>query len=276
MFSKHLDLGRPLKTSSWRKIAIGTWRTAGDPSVYGSMEMDVERAMIYIRKMSEKTGTKITFTHFLGKAVALTLEKHPEINCVLRFGRLYPRKSIDIFFQVAIDESGKELSGVTIRNANHKSLVEMANEMKTQVEAVRKKGDPVFSKTKKLMSRIPGFFIHTAIQWTGFLMYSLNLWSPLLGSPKDPFGSVMITSIGSLGLDTAFAPLVPYSRIPMLLAVGTIKEIPVVKDGKITIAQVSNLCGTFDHRLIDGMHASHIVKTLQKIFAHPEGELGPL
>ena len=105
-------------------------------------------------------------------------------------------------------------------------------------------------------------------------MYSLNLWSPVLGLPKDPFGSMMLTNVGALGLDAGFAPLVTYSRVPLLIAVGAVKDTPVVRDGKIEIAPMCRLCATFDHRLIDGMHASHMVRTLQRIFANPEKELG--
>jgi pyruvate dehydrogenase E2 component (dihydrolipoamide acetyltransferase) len=84
----------------------------------------------------------------------------------------------------------------------------------------------------------------------------------------------MITSIGSLGLDMAFAPLVPYSRVPLLIAVGVVQDTPVVRDGRIEVAKVSRLCVTLDHRLIDGMHASHMAKTLLATFANPEKELG--
>ena len=38
--SRNIDLGPALRTSSWRKIAIGTWKTAGDPSVYGILDLN--------------------------------------------------------------------------------------------------------------------------------------------------------------------------------------------------------------------------------------------
>ncbi len=83
----------------------------------------------------------------------------------------------------------------------------------------------------------------------------------------------MVTNIGSLGLDTAFAPLVPYSRVPVLLAVGSAMDRPWVREGKLCVAKVLRICVTLDHRLIDGVHASHMAKTVQKIFADPEREL---
>jgi hypothetical protein len=122
---------------------------------------------------------------------------------------------------------------------------------------------------KTSMKLLPGFLAHFFVNLTGHIMYGLNVWSPLLGVPKDPFGSAMVTNVGSLGLETAFVPLVPYSRCPLLLAVAAIKEKTVVKNGKIEIAKTLQICATFDHRIIDGVHASHMVRTIHQVFANP-------
>jgi pyruvate dehydrogenase E2 component (dihydrolipoamide acetyltransferase) len=274
LLTRNAELGPALRISSWRKVAIGTWRSAGDPSIYGIAEVDVAPALAYLERIRAKTGTKVTLTQFTGKAVAMTLAQHPEINCILRFGRLYPRRNVDVFYQVASDSSGKDLSGMTIRNADRKSIAETALEMQARAERIRSQGDPEFRKMKSTMGLLPGILSRYVLGFAGWLMYTLNLWTPLLGSPRDPFGSCMITSIGSLGLDMAFAPLVPYSRVPLLIAVGAARETPVARDGKLGVALISRLCVTIDHRLIDGMHAAKMSRTLLGIFADPERTLG--
>ncbi|MEO5970900.1 MAG: 2-oxo acid dehydrogenase subunit E2 [Bdellovibrionia bacterium] len=273
-FSKHLNLGPALKISPWRKIAIGTWKTAGDPSVYGTVEVDVIPALAYLEKLNQNSEIKVTFTHFVGKVVAQAISEHPEINCILRFGRLYPRKTVDIFFQVATDTYGKDLSGTTIREADKKSVLQIAKEMQGSIQKIRNQGDPDFRRMKNTLGLIPGFFVSAAIKFTSLFLYTLNIWSAIFGSPKDPFGSVMITSIGSIGMDMAFAPLVPYSRVPALLAVGMIRDTPVIREGRVEVGKTVLLCATIDHRVIDGMHASRMVKTLRRIFADPQKELG--
>lgn len=273
IFSRNVALGPPIRISSWRKVAIGTWRSAGDPSVYGLIEADVGPALRYLDQLALKSGRKLTFSHFVGRALAEVFQRHPEINCVLRFGRIYPRKSVDIFFQVANDSKGQDLSGLTIRHADKKTIPEIAIEMQERVSEIRQSGDPGFKRMKNLMGLIPGILAWPVVNLTGFIMYSLNIWSTLMGMPKDPFGSAMVTNIGSLGLDMAFAPLVPYSRTPILVAVGAISSRPIVRDGQIISADISRLCVTFDHRMIDGMHASHMIKTFKKILENPESEL---
>jgi pyruvate/2-oxoglutarate dehydrogenase complex dihydrolipoamide acyltransferase (E2) component len=177
---------------------------------------------------------------------------------------------VDVFFQVANDLKGNDLSGAVIRNANQKSLVTIAEEIQEQVEKIRKKGDPRFKKMKNTVGFVPSFLIAQAVNFLSFILYSLNLWSPLLGSPRDAFGSLMVSNVGTIGLDHIFAPLVPYSRVPFLLTIGTIKETPVVKNGKIDIAPIAQLGITSDHRLIDGIHGGYMLKALREIFENPE------
>ncbi len=276
LLKRNVDLGPPLKISSWRKVAIGTWKSAGDPSVYGILDLDARPALAYIEKLRQKSGVRITLSHFAGKAVAETLRRHPQINCILRFGKLYPRKDVSVFFQVATDAEGEDLSGMTVREADRKSMVEIAREMEERVRVIKERRDQSFTRMKGTFGMLPGIFSRLILGVSGFLMYTLNLWSPLLGTPRDPFGSAMITNIGSLGMDTAFAPLVPYSRVPLLIALGVAQDAPWVNQGKLEVAKVIRFCVTVDHRLIDGVHGMHMSRTVKAIFADPEKELGPI
>ena len=273
LVSRNVGLEPPLKISPWRKVAIGTWRSAGDPSVYGIIDADVTAALAYIDRLAKQTGERITLTHFIGRAIAEVCARHPEINCILRFGRLYPRSQVDIFFHVATESRGADLSGTTVRSADKKSVGEIAREMKDKVHDIRHKGDPGFKRMKGVMRLVPGFLAWPFVNVTGFILYTLNLWSPLMGMPRDPFGSAMVTNIGSLGLQTGLVPLVPYSRIPLLIAVGAVTDQPVIRNGGIEIRPVSRLGVTFDHRLIDGVHAGHMIKTFNRILHDPEKEL---
>ena len=89
------------------------------------------------------------------------------------------------------------------------------------------------------------------------------------GIPNDPFGSIMITNIGSLGLDIAYVPLVPYARVPILIAMGAVKDVPVVHKGQIVPGKIMSVNATFDHRFIDGFHASVMSRVLRQWMEHP-------
>ena len=102
-----------------------------------------------------------------------------------------------------------------------------------------------------------------------FVAYTLNLSPTWLGVPRDAFGSIMITNVGSLGLDVAYPPLVPYSRVPILLAVNAVREAPVIEEKRIVASKLMNVSVTFDHRFIDGVHAAQMAKILRSWIEDP-------
>ena len=268
----NIKLQAPKANSTFRKIAIGTWRTSFDPQVYGTLSLRMEPALEYIEAFRNRTQQRLTVTHLVSKAVAKAFEEMPDANAMLRFHRVYPREEISVFLQVAMEdaETGKpDLSGTTIHNINRLSLSEIIELMEEKVRKVRTRKDKELEKTRNTFSSLPGFLVHGFLQFTSFLLHTLNLDMSRFGLPKDTFGSVLITNIGALGLDEAYAPLVPYTRVPMVIAVGQVNDEAVVEDGEIVPGKVMKLCATFDHRFIDGSHAAILSKTIRKIFANP-------
>jgi len=273
----NLELERVENLPTFRRIAIGTWRAAYDPSVYGRMDIPMDKALAYIDAFRERTGKRVTVTHLAARAAALSLERVPEANCVLRFNRPYRRKRINIFFQVAMESDGDgaaDLSGTTVQDVNEKNLLEIINDFEGKVKKVRERKDPVLEKTRSSFRNIPFFLLFPFLQILSFLTVTLNLDLSWLGIPKDPFGSLMITNVGSLGLDVGYVPLVPYSKVPMLWALGSINDTPVVEDGEIVVRKVMSATATFDHRFIDGVQAATMAKIVRNCFRDPETHFG--
>lgn len=268
----NLELVRKDDVSSFRKIAIGTWRTAYDPSVYGTMELRMDEAMRYIAEFREKTGRRLTVSHLIAKAAAMVLKECPDANAILRWNRVYLRKRIGIFFQVVMTDGGDgrvDLSGATLYDVEQKSLLEIYDEFDDKVSKVRARKDPALEKTRGTFLGIPYLLLNPVLKLISFLSYTLNLDLARFGIPRDPFGSMMVTNIGSLGLDIGYVPLVPYSRVPILLATGAVKEKALVEDGKVTVGKVMAVNATFDHRFIDGFHAAVMSRVLRQWMENP-------
>lgn len=263
------------KTSIFRKIAMGTWQNTGDPSVYGVLEVDLFKAIPYMKELESKHQVKISPVHLVAKAISLVLIDRPEINGIIRFSRIYLRPHVDIFFQVNVPGQGNDqikqatLSGVTIRQAENKSVSEIASELNQKGQDVRDRKKDELAESQKIMTFAPWGLSKWVLNIFSFLIYDLNLNLSFLGIPRDPFGSVMITNVGSLGIDMAWAPLVPYSKVPMLLTLGSIKDSPVVVDEKIEIRPIMKIGITFDHRFMDGIHAAAMGRHFQKCFSDP-------
>jgi pyruvate dehydrogenase E2 component (dihydrolipoamide acetyltransferase) len=223
------------------------------------------------------TGRRLTVTHMMGRAVGAVLEKMPDANAILRGSHVYLRKEIAVFFQVVLEDpvTGEiDLSGMTLRQPHKKTLVEIVDECEARIAKVKAHKEKELEQSRGMLSSLPGFLVGPALRFTSWLGYDLNLRLP--GVPRDAFGSVMITNIGSIGLEEAYAPLVPYSRVPILLAVGAIEDTVAVEHGAVVPAKRMKVCATFDHRIIDGAHAAVMAKTLRAWFERPFEHFDPI
>ena len=257
--------------SSFRKIALGTWRTAYDPSIYGTLVVRMDRALDYIERFRVRTGRRLTVSHLMAKASAMALQACPEANAILRWNRIYLRKRIGVFFQVLMTDEGKaDLSGATLYDLERKSLREIVDEFEQKVAQVRRREDPSLEKTRGTFQRLPYVALRPFLRLLSFLSYTLNLDLRRLGIASDPFGSLMITNIGSLGLDTAYAPLVPFSRVPLLFAIGEAREEVLVENGHPVVGRTMSVNATMDHRVIDGFHAARIAGVLREWMENPD------
>jgi pyruvate dehydrogenase E2 component (dihydrolipoamide acetyltransferase) len=275
----NLSLVRMKELSSFRKIALGTWQTAYDPSIYGTLVLRMDRALAYIERFRVQTGRRLTVSHLMAKASAMALQACPEANAILRWNRIYLRQRIGVFFQVLMTDEGEnkpDLSGATLYDLDRKSLLEIVEEFEDKVKLVRARKDPALEKTRGTFQRIPFFLLNAFLKVLSFLSFTLNLDLRALGIASDPFGSLMITNVGSLGLDTAFAPLVPFSRVPILFAIGEARDQVLVEEGRPAVVKTMSVNATLDHRVIDGFHAARIAGVLREWMENPNSHFDVL
>lgn len=275
----HLELTEKKDISSFRKLAIGTWQTAYDPTVYGTMRIRMDKALTYIERFREVHGVRLTVTHLVAKAVAEGLKRCPDANAILRFNKIYLRDKVTLSVLVVQTDQGDgkvDLTAARIVDADKKSLKEMAAEMQDAVDKVRNRKDQALEKSKGTIGMIPFMLMNMFLKLLGFFMYTLNLDLSSLGMPKDAFGGVTITNVGSLGLDIAYVPLVPYTNTPIFVAPGAVLDMPVVEDGKVVPGKVMSLNASFDHRFIDGFHAGQLAKTVKEMMENPFEKFDPV
>ncbi len=266
--------------SSWRRMAAVAWSPPDDPTIYGTIDLDMTNALEFLRKESERTGEHLTVTHLVTKAIADTLAEHPDCNCIIRRGRIFERDDVDISVLVAVapedahHEQGADLSEALVRNADRKSMVEIAKEIREGARKVRKHEDPLLERTKKLFDRMPPLVMGPLLRLVARLQYDFNLDLSAVGIPNDPFGSAIVTSVGVLGISEAFPPLLTFTRVPAVLAVGAVEDKPGARDGKLVLMPTMRIAATFDHRVIDGFQVGKLAKTFKDIIQDPAARYG--
>jgi pyruvate dehydrogenase E2 component (dihydrolipoamide acetyltransferase) len=275
----NIALAGKARLSAWRHMSLGTWRTAYDPSIYGSVTLRMDESLRYIAAYREATGRHLTVSHLMAVVAGRVLHEIPEINAVLRWNSIYLREKISVFFQVAIvnDKTGAiDLSGLKLDEPHHKTLSNIIDEFEAKAARIRAHKDKELDQSRGRLHRIPAWFIRPMLNLLAFASYTLNLDLRWAGVPKDPFGSIMVTNIGSLGLEAAYAPLVPFTRVSLLVAMGAVEDVPVVEDGEVKVGKAMRIFSTFDHRVVDGAHAAKMVAILRRHFEDPYEAFGPI
>ena len=103
-----------------------------------------------------------------------------------------------------------------------------------------------------------------------YLIYDLDLDLSRFGVVKDEFGSAMVSNVGTFGLVHACAPLVPFSRTPLVVLVGEVQDKPVAEGGRVVVRPVMTLGVTFDHRFMDGSQGGAMAQLFRKYLEDPE------
>lgn len=80
-------------------------------------------------------------------------------------------------------------------------------------------------------------------------------------------GSFTISNLGMYGITDFQAIINPPQAA--ILAISSILDLPVVKNGTVVPGKVLNLTLSADHRVVDGVAAAQFLKTLQKYLENP-------
>ena len=255
-------------------MAMAAWSRPDDPTIHGMIEVEVSRALAYLESEREKSGVHVTVTHLVARAVAYALSKVPDANVQIRWGRVVPRSSINIFLQV-VSEDGRDLSGTLVKEADKKTVREIGKELLAKAQEIREKKTKEFKGALQLAKWLPRSVLRILLRVTDWIGHDLRWDLSWLGLPPDPFGSGMVSSIGMMGINIGLAPIFPLSRAPVLVVVGAIRDRPWVVDGSVVVRPIMPISATFDHRLVDGYQTAALGRAFQEYLEDPvAGEEG--
>lgn len=255
-------------TSPWRKLSIAIYGAPTEGKVYGTYDVDVTDMLAYIKKKKEE-GKRITVTHFMVAALGKALfEDAPEVNCYVRRGDIVYRDSADVMISV-LKKTGKGQTGMIVKDVQNKTVSEIAEFVEQRLESKREGKQDGMAAATKFLAKVPWPFRKMLLNFVKWWVFDMEFSLPGMKAPKSPFGSILLTNIGSFGLKTGMVALFPIGKLPGVITMGKIEERPVVIDGEIVIRSMMPLTGTFDHRIVDGAQIGKLAKGMQTKLADP-------
>jgi len=199
------------------------------PHFYVTCEIDMSETvrMRAALKVSDRVEADVTYTHFVIKAVAIALERHPRLNAAFAEDGREIKAEINIGIAVSLDDG---LIVPVLHNCDKLSLLDIAAQANALVERART-GKP-----------------------TG---------DDLSG------GTFTISNMGMLPIEH-FTAIINQPQ-GAILAVGAIKERPVVRSGQLAIAHTMMVTLSSDHRILDGVTSGQFLAEVKKLLENPVG-----
>ncbi|MFA5619704.1 MAG: dihydrolipoamide acetyltransferase family protein [Weeksellaceae bacterium] len=171
-----------------------------------------------------KNNAKVTYTHFIMKAVIDTLREYPKFNSWINVDELILKKDINLGFAAALPDGN--LIVPNIKKANELSLEELVREVdKIGSNAKNNRLNPV------------------DIQDTTFTVSNTGIFGSLMGTPIISRPQVAVLALGQI-------------RSGAGVIVKNGKE-------ELAVCKMMMMSLSYDHRIIDGALASQFLSSLK-------------
>ncbi|WP_159904345.1 dihydrolipoamide acetyltransferase family protein [Salinirussus salinus] len=204
-----------------RTIAENMQRSKQEiPHVTSGFEADATELVELKERLDGKHDAHITYTALLVKAVVPALKEFPLVNASvdMEAGEITKYESYNIGVATHTDDG---LIVPVVKDADEKSLVEVAEELNATVESAREREI----------------------------------------SPADlQGGTFTITNTGSHGGHGTFGTPIIRHPEAAIMGVGAIEEKPVAVDGELTVQERIGFSFSYDHRLVDGVTAGQFME----------------
>ena len=105
----------PAVMSTRKKLSIASWSAPHEGNILGALTMDMVNAQQYLAELKERTGTKVTITHLVIKALAEGFARCPSLNGHLVMGDYIPASTVDIGCLVLLERNEGTGSGHNVR-----------------------------------------------------------------------------------------------------------------------------------------------------------------
>jgi pyruvate dehydrogenase E2 component (dihydrolipoamide acetyltransferase) len=267
----------PIPFSVWRKIAMASWRRRRDPVIAATLDVEADPLLGYLEEVRGATGAHVTPMHLVGRAAAKVIEALPGLNGRVVFGSFLPSPTIDCFFVVSLrtdpvastEATGTDLSGAVVRRVNEKPPWVIAQELADRASQIRHDQDPQFKQSKTMVQSLPPMALRFVLDAIGFVTEGLQLPLSFMGLEARPYGSVVVSNVGTYGLDSAFAPVPPFCQVPTVMMVGAMTDKAVARGGQPVVRRMLPLSISLDHRFVDGYQAATMARIFREYLDNP-------
>ncbi len=232
--------------------------------------VDITNIEHYLDKKHREGYTDMSLLHVLLAAYVRVISERPGLNRFISGQKIYARNNLECVMTIK-----KELSlespdtCIKVEFDPRDSIYNIYKKFQvTAREAVSETTD--FDNTAKTLIKLPGLILRAAVAFLRFLDYFG--WLPKSLLKVSPFhGSMIITSMGSLGIPAIYHHLYDFGNLPIFISYGSIFSADAIKrDGTRERHHFVTLKVVTDERICDGYYYASAFKRLKRYLQHPE------
>ena len=264
--------GRRVRTMSPMSYVIPyIMRTRNDAQNQIADTIDITEADKFLREMRAKGYKSISVLHVFIAAYIRAISMRPGINRFCSGQKIYHRNTIEINMAVK-----KEMSldapdtMIKVRFDPTDTITDVYEKFNAVVEKATAEGSNTdFDKTARWLTRLPGILFRGTVRLLEFLDY--HGWLPQALLDVSPFhGSMIITSMGSLGIPPIYHHLYNFGNLPVFISYGLKYHKNVMNaNGAVERRTMIDVKVVTDERICDGFYFASALKLIRKFVASP-------
>lgn len=264
--------GRRVRTMSPMSYVIPyIMRTRNDAQNQIADTIDITEADKFLREMRKKGYKSISVLHVFIAAYIRAIAMRPGINRFCSGQKIYHRNTIEINMAVK-----KEMSldapdtMIKVRFEPTDTITDVYEKFNAVVEKATAEGSNTdFDKTARWLTHLPGILFRATIRFLDFLDY--HGWLPQALLDVSPFhGSMIITSMGSLGIPPIYHHLYNFGNLPVFISYGLKYHKNVMNaTGAVERRTMIDIKVVTDERICDGFYFASALKLIRKFVASP-------
>lgn len=236
-------------------------------------ELDVTGTDSFCKDMIRQGYKNFSFLHVMLAAYIRTISQKPGINRFVAGQRIYARNNIEIVMTVKKEmTSDSPDTCIKVIFEPDDTIAEVYEKFNAAVEKVKSTSelDSGFDKTAEWLANLPRPILRAAICMIRRMDYHGHLPQSLLD--VSPFhGSMIITSMGSLGIKPIYHHIYNFGTLPVFISYGVKRTVQKVKrDGTSEQRKYIDLKVVTDERICDGFYYASAFKLIRRYAEHPE------
>lgn len=236
-----------------------------------SDNFEITEAERMVREKVKAGMTNFSLLHIILAAYVRMISQRPGVNRFISGQKIYARNNIEIVMAVKKEMSlqGQDtmIKVIFPPDATVDEVYQLFN--RAVEEATQITGETFFDKVAKILISFPGLILRFLVGLLSFLDY-FGLLPRVLTNVSPFHGTMIITSMGSLGIKPIYHHIYDFGNLPVFLSYGTKYSVNSIdRDGVVHRRRFIDIKAVTDERICDGYYYASALKMLKRLIQSP-------